>query len=310
MAHAPRCFCLSTPPPSHAGPPPARAATVPSGLAPRTKSSPCVTSLPLCRPEMVSEMGGGQPPSPANPPFGAPLLNETHPVGVVTLPPAKPAPPVAPQQEQSAGESSDAAATEPVSQVEAQSEAMQLDGAGAASVPAASLPLLAPTSRSPSPFAAALKPSAAAAAAADEEQREAEQEPSTFVPVGELGGGSAAAVHAGPHAGPAGGGSPAAVTGSDGDEPSSLQPSAMERPVSTAGYESGDDMDLLSMQHCTNCTGPLWGHICMDCGHMTAHDDDIFNPTVAPAAALHRPRLQVGTGRRTCAPKHLVAPHT
>lgn len=119
----------------------------------------------------------------------------------------------------------------------------------------------------------------------------AEQQPSSFVPVGELGSGNAAASHADPI--PAAGGSPAAATGSEGDEPSSLQPSAMERPVSAAGYESGDDMDLLSMQHCTNCTGPLWGHICMDCGHMTAHDDDIFSPTVAPAAALHRPRLQV-----------------
>jgi hypothetical protein len=71
-------------------------------------------------------------------------------------------------------------------------------------------------------------------------------------------------------------------------EPSS-QP---ERPASGAGYESGDDMDMLAVQHCTNCTGTLWGHICMDCGHMPAHDADIFQPTIASTTALHRPRLQ------------------
>ncbi len=48
-------------------------------------------------------------------------------------------------------------------------------------------------------------------------------------------------------------------SGSSLGEPSSRP----ERPPSGAGYESGDDMDMLAVQHCTNCTGTLWGHICM-----------------------------------------------
>lgn len=48
-------------------------------------------------------------------------------------------------------------------------------------------------------------------------------------------------------------------SGSSLGEPSSRP----DRPPSGAGYESGDDMDMLAMQHCTNCTGTLWGHICM-----------------------------------------------
>lgn len=240
---------------------------------------------------MVSEMGGGQPPSPATTPCCATLPNETHPVGSVTLPlaagPSRPAPLL---QQSSASDSLDAAATDTISKANAQCEDMQVDGAGTAAA-ATVVPPLPQPSRSPSPFGVALKPSVAAAA---EQYQNPEQQPSNFVPVVELGGGSAAVVHADPPS--AGCGSPAAATGSEGEEPSSLQPSALERPASAAGYESGDDMDLLAMQHCTNCTGPLWGHICMDCGHMTAHDDDIFSPTVAPAAALHRPRLQVRAG--------------
>ncbi|KAL4427667.1 hypothetical protein ABPG75_001756, partial [Micractinium tetrahymenae] len=239
---------------------------------------------------MVSEMGGGQPPSPAAPPPGALLLDETHPVGAVTLQPAvQPRAPAAPAPPRAI---SGAAAAEAASDGDAHCDVMQVDGAGPAAAPAVALAHLpALPSRSPSPFAAALKPSAAAAA---EHQEPEQQQPSAFVPVGELGcgGGCSGAAAVPAEVSPAGGSSLAAGTGSEGDEPSSLQPSASERPASAAGYESGDDMDLLSMQHCTNCTGPLWGHICMDCGHMTAHDDDIFSPTVAPAAALHRPRLQ------------------
>lgn len=48
-------------------------------------------------------------------------------------------------------------------------------------------------------------------------------------------------------------------SGSSLGEPSSRP----ERLPSGAGYESGDDMDMLAVQHCTNCTGTLWGHICM-----------------------------------------------
>jgi hypothetical protein len=76
-----------------------------------------------------------------------------------------------------------------------------------------------------------------------------------FVPLDQLGGGSGpptAAVSL--QAEPSTGG------GSSEEEPSSRQ---LDGPVSATGYESGDDMDVLTMQHCTNCTGTLWGHICM-----------------------------------------------
>lgn len=243
---------------------------------------------------MVSEMGGGQPPSPAAMP-GGPHLDDSHPVGVVTTVALSPrlAGPAAAKPSAAAAAPVAAAAKAAISHDGAAAElpdsahAMQMD-VDAEGEPAAALP---PPSRSPSPIVLALKPSAAAAAMiAAEQARGTQEQPqqqqaSSFVPVGDLDGSAgsrAASLHAQPAL-------------SDG-EPSSLQPSAMERPASATGYESGDDMDMLSMRHCTNCTGPLWGHICMDCGHMTAHDDDIFHPTVAPASTMHRPRLQVRGG--------------
>ncbi|PSC68929.1 histone deacetylase 15 isoform X1 [Micractinium conductrix] len=158
---------------------------------------------------------------------------------------------------------------------------MQVDGEGSDDGVAAAQVL----SRSPS--AAPLEPSIAAA----EQQQQAQQHAPGFVPVSALGGSpSAPLVHPVPPLRHASAPPPA---GADADEePSSLQPSQLERPASGAGYESSDDMDMLAMRHCLNCTGPLWGHICMDCGHMMAHDDELFAPTLASAAALHRPRLQ------------------
>lgn len=160
---------------------------------------------------------------------------------------------------------------------------MQVDAAAA--LAAVALPL----SRSPSPLAA-LAPSASAAAATAADlpldMGQQQQHVSSFVPMGEMGGSAAASPPLAPQQ------LSLAAADDEDEEPSSLQPSTVERPASGTGYESGDDMDMMSVRHCTNCTGPLWGHICMDCGHMTAHDDDIFQPTVASAAALHRPRLQ------------------
>jgi hypothetical protein len=127
---------------------------------------------------------------------------------------------------------------------------------------------LAMPSRSQSPLKLGMLGTSPAAAP----QQQQHPAPS-FVPLSEMGGSACAA---------------AACLGSSDEEPSTRP----DRPASAGGYESGDDMDVLSMQHCTNCTGTLWGHICMDCGHMPAHDDELFAPTVAPAAALHRPRLQ------------------
>ena len=239
---------------------------------------------------MVSEMGGGHPPSPAADHRGAAALND-HPVGAVTVSAPLPA------QRSVLQAAASHPAREPSSDAEG-SDAMQVDGEGSDDGVAAAQVL----SRSPS--AAPLEPSIAAA----EQQQQAQQHAPGFVPVSALGGSpSAPLVHPVPPLRHASAPPPA---GADADEePSSLQPSQLERPASGAGYESSDDMDMLAMRHCLNCTGPLWGHICMDCGHMMAHDDELFAPTLASAAALHRPRLQVRSAcggernreSRTCA---------
>lgn len=44
-----------------------------------------------------------------------------------------------------------------------------------------------------------------------------------------------------------------------------------------AGYEGSDDMETMSMGHCTNCTATLWSSVCSDCGHAADEDAHIFN---------------------------------
>ena len=313
---------------------------------------------------VVSELAGGQPPSPlaavAHP-------EQPHPAGTVTLAarsrPASPQPPGPEQQQQARAWDPPAQHAAPGGPADG-GEAMQLD--------------CAPLSRSHSP---ALSVPALRAPAAPEQQA------SGFVPLSELGGSGASsqlhdaaveqqrqqqqqqaerAAAAPHHAGrppldphlplpPRGAQAHEAAPRDPQPQPScsSLEePSSRpDRPPSGTGYESGDDMDVLAMRPCVNCTGTLWGHICMvrrpagrgrhgavmscgtggagrgprcvgaaaamharpvggaitpypntppappgwlqDCGHMPAHDADIFQPTVASATALHRPRLQV-----------------
>ena len=260
---------------------------------------------------MVSELGGGQPLSPA---ASLPLdtqLEAAYPAGDVSAPPPPPPPAAATQPLPTSAPAAEAL-QHPQQQQQAGADAMVVDG-------------FQPLSRSHSPalsLAAALR------------QPPGEQPLSGFVPLSEMGGSGppTAAVSMQQQ-------QPSTSPGSSEEEPSSRP---LDRPASAAGYESGDDMDVLSMQHCTNCTGTLWGHICMvsggaglgskqqgargqrrraplasaglqratppcprsspaaaaclrvqDCGHMPAHDADIFHPTVASATALHRPRLQV-----------------
>ncbi|GAB4821315.1 hypothetical protein N2152v2_008361 [Parachlorella kessleri] len=49
-----------------------------------------------------------------------------------------------------------------------------------------------------------------------------------------------------------------------------------------AGYVSSDDMDFMSMRHCINCTGDMWGSVCRACGYVDGHEASIFDPLVPP----------------------------
>lgn len=78
--------------------------------------------------------------------------------------------------------------------------------------------------------------------------------PGGFVPLSAMGGGEVETTAA------------AAPVDSSGCEGSGgAMRSDPSFPQSATGYESGDDMDFLSMRHCVNCTGslPLAGGVCM-----------------------------------------------
>lgn len=55
-----------------------------------------------------------------------------------------------------------------------------------------------------------------------------------------------------------------------------------DQSYSEGGYESSDDMDASAARHCVNCTAPVWGDTCADCGHIVDADTEIFAPTVLP----------------------------
>jgi hypothetical protein len=137
---------------------------------------------------------------------------------------------------------------------------------------------LAMPSRSQSPLKLGMLGTSPAAAP----QQQQHPAPS-FVPLSEMGGSACAA---------------AACLGSSDEEPSTRP----DRPASAGGYESGDDMDVLSMQHCTNCTGTLWGHICMvRCVAAGVWGSQL--PVWAPRPGLCNARLHAAGGQ---APRLLV----
>lgn len=186
---------------------------------------------------MVSELDGGQPPSPVSMLEGV-ALEAPHPAGTVSvvvrlpvgLPPRPPSPavtlPPPPPQQQHAQPPAEEA------------DAMQMDA----------LQDQLPLSRSVRP---ALHP-----------PPDSQQHVSDFVPLSEVGGGGAAPQPRLPQDSlqqQQQQQASASLGSSLLEEPSSHP----ERPASATGYESGDDMDVLSMRHCTNCTGTLWGPICM-----------------------------------------------
>jgi hypothetical protein len=120
-------------------------------------------------------------------------------------------------------------------------------------------------SRSPSPDL--IDSPAAAAGEQQHPQPQAQQhQASPFVPLSEIGGGGSTAVTQQPvnQQQPLQQQPSTGAATSEEDEGGGLQrPCRSGSGGLSAGYESGDDMDVLNMRHCTNCTGTLWGHICM-----------------------------------------------
>lgn len=118
------------------------------------------------------------------------------------------------------------------------------------------------------PISRAATPSVMPGASA---QAGSEPLPGSFVPLSAVGGGEPAAAEA-----------MGSVEVSGGSSGGMVRDPSL--PQSTAGYESGDDMDFASMRHCVNCTAsmPLSGGVCMDCGHCSMNDNEIFDPTPAP----------------------------
>lgn len=202
---------------------------------------------------MVSELDGGQPPSPVSLPPGAAPMEAPHPAGTVSvarppagLPPRPPSPAAAPQLLE-------------------ETEDMQVDSDAAAPSRSSS-----PTPRGASPMvpihelggaphqqqqqkqqaqpAAALEPRPLPPLAQQQPQQPDEQQPDKQQQEEQQGEPAAAR-----------GSSPSPGSSSLGEELGGHP----GRPASATGYESGDDMDMLAMRHCTNCTGTLWGHICM-----------------------------------------------
>jgi len=76
--------------------------------------------------------------------------------------------------------------------------------------------------------------------------------------------------------------------------PALLGPDSYEFGIESAGYECSDDMECMSMRHCTNCKCSLWTDQCNHCGHFHEEDHLIFNP-LESQAACGAPRDRLAT---------------